>query len=263
MSSKPHDVLERVLELRRSRTPAVLVTLIETRGSTPRKPGARMLVLGDGSTEGTIGGGTVEHVVRDAAARVAITGQPTTVTYELTQELAMCCGGQMTFFVEPIMSQPPLILFGCGHVGSAIIYAAAPLGFEIVAVDDLEENANAERLPQAARIINSYESDELGDLPFGDDTLVVIATREHALDQKLLEWCIDKPTRFLGVIGSPRKARMQRERLAAKGVEAAAIDRITCPVGLDIGAQTAEEIAVSVVAQLVALQRGGTKFEDR
>ncbi len=263
MSPRTRDILERVLELRRQSTPAVLVTLVETRGSTPRKPGARMVVLGDGMSEGTIGGGTVEHVVRDAAARVSKTGQPETVTYELTQELAMCCGGQMTFFVEPIMSPSPLILFGCGHVGSAIIYAAAPLGFEIVAVDDLEENANAERLPQAARIVNSYEQDELGELPFGDDTFVVIATREHGLDQKLLEWCIDKRTRFLGVIGSLRKAHMQRERLAAKGVAAEAIERITCPVGLDIGAQTAEEIAVSVVAQLVALRRGGAKLEGR
>jgi xanthine dehydrogenase accessory factor len=251
------EIFRRILELRASRNPAALVTLVETRGSTPRKPGARMLVLAGGRTEGTIGGGTVEHVVKEAAARVLANEQPETVTYKLTTELAMCCGGQMTFFVEPLMHQPPLIVFGCGHVGSAIIYAAAPLGFEIVAVDDLEENASKDRLPQAAEIVNTYEPDELADLPFGDDAYVMIATREHALDQKLLELCVRRETRFLGVIGSKRKARLQRERLAAKGVDDATIARIECPVGLDIGAQTAEEIAVAVCARLIQVRRGG------
>ena len=257
------DLLERILELRRTRQRAVLITVIATRGSTPRKPGAKMLFFADGQTEGTVGGGKVEHVIRDAALRVLKSEAPELVHHNLTSELAMCCGGQMSFFLEPIMSQPVLILFGCGHVGAAIFEAATSLGFDIVAVDDLEENANPARLPGATRIVNSYEAADLKDLPFGDDTYVVIATREHAIDQRLLELCLAKATRFLGVIGSPRKAATQRERLLAKGFDAKAIERVHCPIGFDIGAETPAEIAVSIAAELVATRRGGPKFKGR
>lgn len=250
------DILERTLELQRQRRPVALVTVVETHGSTPRKPGARMLVFADGQIEGSIGGGAVERAVIEAAQGIIRTEVPQLVQFKLTTQLAMCCGGQMTFFVEPIVSNPTLIVFGCGHVGSAIVYAASALGFDIVAVDDLEENANPDRLPHAGRIVTSYERDDLGDLPFGDDTYVVIATRDHAIDQKLLEMCARRKSRYLGVIGSERKARMQRERLAAKDFDAAAIERIHCPIGLEIGAQTPEEIAVSVCAELVAVRRG-------
>ena len=250
------EILERTQELRRQRRAAALVTVVETHGSTPRKPGARMLVLPDGEIEGSIGGGAVERAVIAAAIEIIATEVPRLVQFKLTTQLAMCCGGQMTFFVEPIVSNPTLIVFGCGHVGSAIIYAAAALGFDIVAVDDLEENANPDRLPHAGRIVTSYEPSDLGDLPFGSDTYVVIATRDHGIDQKLLETCAPRESRYLGVIGSARKARMQRERLAAKDFAAAAIERIHCPIGLDIGAQTPEEIAVSVCAELVAIRRG-------
>ena len=257
------DLLERVLEIRRQRQRAVLVTVIAARGSTPRKPGAKLLLFSDGHTEGTVGGGKVEHVIREAALRVLKSESPEVVHHNLTSELAMCCGGQMSFFLEPIMSPPPLILFGCGHIGSAILEAASRLGFDMIAVDDLVENANPERLPGATRIINSYEAEDLADLPFGEDAYVVIATREHAIDQRLLELCLARPSRFLGVIGSPRKAKAQRERLTAKGFDASLIDRVRCPVGLDIGAETPAEIAIAIVAELVATRRGGAKFKDR
>jgi xanthine dehydrogenase accessory factor len=257
------DAIERILELRRARTRAVAITVIATRGSTPRKAGAKMLFFADGHTEGTVGGGKVEHVIRDAALRVLKSEAPEIVHHNLTSELAMCCGGQMSFFLEPIMSQPILILLGCGHVGSAIFEAVTSLGFDIVAVDDLQENANPERLPGATRIVNTYEPQDLEDLPFGDDAYVVIATREHAIDQRLLEFCLTKPTRFLGVIGSPRKATMQRDRLLAKGFDANAIERVRCPIGVDIGAETPAEIAVSIAAELVATRRGGPKFKGR
>ncbi|MBI5511840.1 MAG: XdhC family protein [Deltaproteobacteria bacterium] len=250
------DLWERLAGLRAANERAVLVTVVATRGSTPRKPGAKMLFFPDGHIEGTVGGGKVEHVIRTAAARVLANEQAAVVTHNLTTELAMCCGGQMTFFLEPIMSQPVLIVFGCGHVGTALIEAALPLGFDIVAVDDLVENANPERLPQATRIINSYEPEDLRDLPTGDNVYTVILTREHAFDQRLLEHCITRPGRYLGVIGSERKAQMQRERLAAKGFDAALVDKVRCPIGLDIGAETPAEIAVSICAELTRSRRG-------
>lgn len=253
------DWLARVGTLLRHGQRAALVTVVETRGSTPRKAGARMVVLEDGRIEGTVGGGSVEHVLQSAAVRVLGAGAPELVTYRLTQELGMCCGGTMTFFVEPIMQAPTLLVFGCGHVGTALVHAAAPLGFDIIAIDDLPENLAVERLPQASRTVASYHADDIRALPFGADTYVVIATREHSLDQRLLEVCLTQPSRFLGVIGSVRKARMQEDRLRAKGFGDADLARVRCPVGIDVGAETPEEIAVSICAALIAARRGGPR----
>jgi xanthine dehydrogenase accessory factor len=250
------DVLRRAQDLVAARERAALVTVVSTSGSTPRKPGARMLVLADGRTYGTVGGGRVEQAVCAAAARVLASEVPELVHHKLTQELAMCCGGQMTFFVEPLMSAPRLFVFGLGHVGSAIVQAAAAAGFEVTGIDDLPANATTERLPQAHGFVDSYEPEDVRALPFADDCYVVIATREHALDQKLLELCLPQQWRYLGVIGSERKAAMQRERLLAKGFAPELVARVRCPMGLAIGAHTPEEIAVSVCAELVAERRG-------
>jgi xanthine dehydrogenase accessory factor len=257
------DVLRRAHELLGERRRAVMVTVVATAGSTPRKPGARMLVVygaNGPSSIGTIGGGRVEQAVLEAAARVLETEVAELVQHELTAELAMCCGGRMTFFVEPLVSPPPLIVFGLGHVGAAVVRAAAPLGFAVVGVDDLPENLDPKRLAEATRLVDSYEPGDLTDLPFGDDTFVVIATREHQLDQKLLELCVPRAWCYLGVIGSRRKAAMQKERLLAKGLARERIDQVRCPMGVDIGAHTPEEIAVSVCAELVSIRRGGPRF---
>jgi xanthine dehydrogenase accessory factor len=240
-----------------------LVTVTAASGSTPRKAGARMLIFADGSSEGTIGGGKVEHTVRALCAQVLADGNAQAVTYDLTAELGMACGGSMSLFLEPLLVEPPLIVFGCGHVGRALCRAARPLGFAITAVDDLVANANPERLPEAGRIINSYDPAALGDLPFGDDTYAVIVTREHRFDQQLLEHCITKPFAYLGVIGSPRKARQQQEQLVAAGIAPDRIARVRCPIGLDIGAETPEEIAVAICAELIQVRRGGPRFAER
>ncbi|OGQ83760.1 MAG: hypothetical protein A2289_21075 [Deltaproteobacteria bacterium RIFOXYA12_FULL_58_15] len=261
--SEPKDMIQRVAELKRQRQRAVLVTVTQAKGSTPRKPGSRMIVFPDGSIEGTVGGGKVEHVVRDIAIEVFASREPKSVTYQLSRDLDMGCGGEMTLFVEPVVTQPPLIVFGCGHVGTALIHAAAPLDFDIIAVDDLVQNANRDRLPEATDIFNSYESEDLAGLPFGDDTYIVILTREHKFDQQMLELCIKEPFRFLGVIGSPRKASLQRQRLVGAGIKAEVLERVRCPIGVDIGAETPAEIAISICAELVSVRRGGPKFTNR
>jgi len=184
------ELYDYILQLRATRQRGVLVTVIETRGSTPRKAGAKMVVLGDGSTKGSVGGGRVEHQVTQMAQDVLKKEEPRIQQYQLTSELAMCCGGQMTFFMEPIVPHPPLMIFGCGHVGAAILQAASTLQFELVAIDDLDENLNPERLPTAQQRFSSYEPADLEQLPFGPDAFIVIATREHSLDQKLLEFCL-------------------------------------------------------------------------
>lgn len=248
------DIFEQIVDARRRKTPAVLITVTQTTGSTPRKAGAKMLFCEDGRQHGSIGGGAVEHALQSAAQNVMKTGVAEVITYKLTTDLAMCCGGQMTFFVEPLMVTPSLFVFGCGHVGSAIVRAASALGFEITAIDELESNANSETLSQANTILNSYDVSDFKTLQFTSETIVLIATREHHLDQKILEFCLKQPFLFLGVIGSQRKAAMQRERLKAKGYDENAIKKVICPVGLDIAAQTPEEIAVSVCAQLIQIK---------
>lgn len=251
------DLFARIAELRARGERAVLVTVVDTHGSTPRKPGARMVVFPNGRTMGTIGGGTVEHRVKEAAAEVMRTGVPQLVHHQLTAELAMCCGGQMTFFVEPVMDQPHLVVMGAGHVGRAILRAAAPLDFRLVAVDDLPEHLEHADLPAVAQRVDSYEPEDLEALPFGPHTFLVIATREHRIDQKLLEMCLRKEFAYLGVIGSKRKALLQRKRLAAKGYDEALIDKVRCPMGVPLPGETPEEIAISVCAELIQVRRGG------
>ncbi len=253
------DVLQQLVHLQKQRQPSVLITLVETRGSTPRKPGSRMLVTADGTTHGTIGGGRVEHAVIQAAKEALREGEPSLLSYQLTSELAMCCGGQMKFFVEPIMPRPPLLVFGCGHVGAALLQAASSRDLDLVAIDDLDENIAPDKLPFVHQRLGSYEADELNSLPFGPSTDIVIATREHSLDQKLLEFCLKQEFHYLGVIGSQRKANMQLERLRAKGFAEELLERVQCPMGLDISAQTPAEIAISICAQLISHRRSAPK----
>ncbi len=246
---------EQLLELRRARHPVVLVTLVSSRGSTPRKPGAKMLVFPDGSIRGTIGGGRVEHEVIAAATDAFTEGTPRLLNYQLTSELAMCCGGEMSFFLEPLMPPPPLLVFGCGHVGNALLQAAAPLNFDLFAIDDLPQNLTPELLPESCQRLDSYEPEDLNSLPFDSTTSIVIATRDHSLDQRLLEHCIKREFRYLGIIGSQRKAHMQEERLRVRGISEELITRIHCPIGIDIGAQSPAEIATSICAELISIQR--------
>ena len=255
------ELYNHILQLRETRQRGVLVTVIETRGSTPRKAGAKMVVVEDGSTKGSIGGGRVEHEVIQMAQDALKKEEPRIQQYQLTSELAMCCGGQMTFFMEPIVPHPPLMIFGCGHVGAAIMQAASSLQFELVAIDDLDENLDPKRLPTAQKRFSSYEPADLEQLPFGPDAFIVIATREHSLDQKILELCLRREFKYLGVIGSQRKAAMQIERLKAKDFSQELIERIHCPIGYSIGAVTPGEIAVSVCAELIAVHRESTSAE--
>ena len=255
MAFESGEIFERVLHMQANGERGVLVTVVRADGSTPRKVGTRMLVFEDGQISGTIGGGKVEEAVKEQARVVLETGSPTVRQFKLTHELAMCCGGQMTFLLEPVVPPLKLIVMGCGHVGQAILEQASHLEFQMIAVDDLEQNLLAVQHLKLHQTLDTYDLGRISELPFGADTLVLIVTREHALDQKLLETVLPLGNRYLGVIGSKRKAHMQRQRLLAKGFDTAQVDSVVCPMGLEIGAQTPAEIAISVVAQLVELIR--------
>lgn len=250
-----HDrsIFTKLAEIEASERRAVLVTVIGVSGSTPREPGARMIVYEDRSIDGTIGGGKVEHVAIDHAMATFEDQRPKVVDHQLTQELGMCCGGAVRLFIEPIGGQPRLMIFGAGHVGTAVTRMASLAGFAVHMVDEREDLLTLERLPDARALYDDVDDPAL---PFGDGTYVLIVTHDHALDQRLVEKVLQKPHKWLGMIGSRRKATLFRERLANKDFDADAIASMRSPVGLAIDAETPEEIAVSILSELVAVRRG-------
>jgi xanthine dehydrogenase accessory factor len=235
-----------------------LATVTRVSGSAPQVPGAKMALTPDGSQVGTVGGGRIEQIVLEAMRHTMSDGQTRTIKKHLAQDLGMCCGGQMEIFVEPIESRPQLILFGAGHVAKPTAQFASDVGFEVTVVDPREEQNNEERFPGARHVL--MEPDEAvrrGTLPFGPDTLIVVVTHDHRLDEEALRVCLPKPRRYLGMIGSKRKVIRVFERVQARSPEADLSD-VRAPVGLDLGAHTPEEIALSIVSELVAVRRGGT-----
>ena len=250
--------LERLAALARAPRPAALCTVTATSGSTPRKAGAAMVVIADGSPqgaiEGTIGGGAIEHEIRAAALEHIAACRPGAVEFSLTTQLGMCCGGRMTLFIEPLRARPPCVIFGAGHVGAALSACAQTAGFDVHVADPREELLVAERLG-GATLHDAYDEEDLDALPFGPDAFVVVVTHDHAVDQALVERALGRDFRYLAMIGSERKARLTRERCLSKGHDEARVALVRSPAGLDIGAETPEEIAISIVAEMVQVRR--------
>jgi xanthine dehydrogenase accessory factor len=249
------DVLEAVSDARRRGRAAVLLTVVRTGGSTPRKSAAKMLVLRDDAV-GTIGGGRVELEAIEAARALLAEGyaaRPALRRWHLTHDLAMCCGGEMEIFMEPMLPSPRLYVCGAGHVGRALLPMAVRVGFEVIVVDDLEENLAPARLPEATRTLDDFEVARWSPAP-GPDDYIVVVTRDHAIDQRLMESLLPRPRAYLGLIGSARKIAMFKERTAARGIDPAAWEGVRAPIGVDIAAETPEEIAVAIVAELIAVR---------
>jgi xanthine dehydrogenase accessory factor len=257
----------RLVEIAAGAHPAAVCTVTDTQGSTPRKAGASMVVIDDGtpqgSIEGTIGGGAVEHAVRAAALAAIGETAPRTLTIALSKELGMCCGGSMTFFIEPLRLKAPCIVLGAGHCAQALSALAARAGFSVTVADPREELLRPELFPDAAALVDDYASSDLDRLPFAADAFVVVATHDHPTDQQLVERVLTRPARYLALVGSTRKAMLTRERCLNKGFTQAQIERLRCPAGLDIGAETPAEIALSIVAEMVQVRRSAAAEERR
>jgi len=239
--------------------PFVLATVIDSAGSTPQKPGSKLVVLGDGSLRGTVGGGAIEHqIIQAARALLESAEQTRVIETHLTHELGMCCGGRMKVFLEKHGAPPRLTVFGAGHVAKALAALAQGVGFRVMVVDARPEWASRERFPDVELRLED-PADHARALAGGPDCYFCITTHDHPLDQAVVEALLDKPSAYLGVIGSRRKAERFRMRLKAAGAQEAAIERLRSPMGVEIGALTPEEIAVSVVAELIRVRRGGSK----
>lgn len=256
---------KRLAELAAASPPAALCTVVETQGSTPRKIGASMVVIADGTElgaiEGTIGGGAVEHQVRQEALLAIAATRPRRVDFALTAQLGMCCGGTMGFLIEPLRTKPPCIIFGAGHVGSALAELAHLLGFAVWIADPRDELRAPERFPTGVQLVSEYEAEDLSRLPFGPDAFVVVVTHDHRIDQELAEAVLRRDFRYAALVASERKAAMTRKRCAAKGLAPQQIARLQTPAGIDIGAETPAEIALSIVASMVQVRRQQTEAQ--
>jgi xanthine dehydrogenase accessory factor len=254
-------VYEAVLEAVRGGEPACLLTIIETHGSTPREVGTKMLLRSDGTTAGTIGGGKIEATAL-ADAREALAACESRISYysllgESKTDLGVC-GGDARVFVEVLHPKPTLLIAGAGHVGQPLATFGHLLGFRTVVADDRQEFANPQRLTTAdSLVVGPYE--ELGKrVSINARTYIVIATRGHEYDETVLRQVLDSPAAYIGMIGSRSKVRSVFDRLLADGIPRAKLARVCAPVGLRTNGQTPAEIALSIMAEIVAVQHGGT-----
>jgi xanthine dehydrogenase accessory factor len=249
------EVLEAAAREAREGRRCALVTLTGVNGSTPRRPGSRMLVRADGSALGTVGGGAFEHRCVQTAQRVIQSGLAERVAVHLIRDLGMCCGGAMEAFIDPILPSPHLTIYGAGHVGAAVARMAAELDLGLRVVDGRPEVVEAAVLPPSAEVLVEDPRRALRRCADGPLSWHLVVTHDHALDQELVEALLPRPLGWVGMIGSRTKLARFRLRLRAAGMADVAIDRLRCPVGLEIGAVTPAEIAVSVLAELVQVRR--------
>ena len=238
--------------------PGALVTVTAVEGHTPQVVGAKMLVRPDRGIVGTIGGGRVEHEAIERAIEAMEAGAPRVVTYRLKAELGMCCGGQMELFVEPLAIPERLVLFGAGHVGEAVARSAAPCGFELVVVDERPDWNTPERFSWARQRVVGHHGDAIGELRLRARDYVVIATHNHDYDREILGAVLRTDAGYVGMIGSTRKVAKVLKLLRLEGLSDAQLARTHAPIGLDILAETPEEIGVAIVGELIRHRRQKT-----
>ncbi len=245
-----------VAELEAQGRPFVLATVVASHGSTPQKPGSKLLVLEGGELRGTVGGGAIEKQIVDAAVALLADASADTRTIEthLTHDLGMCCGGRMTVFLEKHGATARLYVFGAGHVAKELAALARNVGFQVTVVDERPEWLTAERFP-GATLVRQHPADVAKGLAGGSDVYACVVTHDHPLDQACAEALLRTPLRYLGVIGSRRKAERFKQRFLAAGFTEAEAARAESPMGVAIDALTPQEIAVSIVARLVAVRR--------
>jgi xanthine dehydrogenase accessory factor len=253
------DIYEEIVDVRSRGNRAAMATIIARKGATPRKDSAKMLVYEDGHQLGSIGGGAIEAEVRQTAQAIIESGKPQLLTFDLksvdSEESALVCGGSMEVYVEPILPDPTLFIFGSGHVAKAVAEVAALTGFRVAIVDDRAKYANSERFPNADSFhVDAWES-VMGKIQLNENSYLLIATRSHQSDLLCLRFALSSTARYIGVLGSLKKTKILFEILVKEGRDSSDLDRVCVPVGIDIGAETPEEIAVSIIAEMIAARK--------
>ena len=256
------DIYEEIVGLRARGTRAALAIIVAREGAVPRRDAARMLISEDGRQIGNVGGGLVESDVVRQAKEVMDTGKPRLLSFDLSgidhDERALVCGGSMQIYIDPVLPDPELVVFGAGHVAKAVAEAARPVGFRVVVFDDRAKYATEKRFPDSRVVLvkdsENWEADIDG-LNLTSSSYVFVATQRPKTDRACLRRALASPARYIGMLGSLTKTKILLEALQKEGVDPAQFSRIFIPAGLDIGSETPEEIAASVIPELVAARK--------
>jgi xanthine dehydrogenase accessory factor len=253
------DVYSELVRLRGVGQKCALATIVEVRGSIPSYETAKILVREDGSMIGTIGGGCVEAEVWEAARDVISTERPRHLTFNLGQDAAydngLICGGQLDVFVEPVLPVPHAYIFGAGHISRSLSKVLTLAGFAAVVIDNRETFASRERFPEAEAVHAAEYEEVFPTLAINHNSYIVIVTRGHKDDMRVLKLAAAAPARYIAMIGSKRKVLNVIRELEKEGIPRSALERLHAPMGLNIGAISPEEIAVSVAAEMIAVRR--------
>jgi xanthine dehydrogenase accessory factor len=251
------DIFEEIVRVRREGTPAALATVVGGEKGSPGKTGFRMLVYSDGKALGTVGGGLLEAKVREEALRCISDRKPRLVEFALDDQSAdsigLLCGGKVKVFIEPIQGASTLYIFGGGHIAIPLVHFAKALEFAVVVIDDRPEFANKDRFPLAEVKVGDF-SEVAKSIEFDETSHVVIITRGHEYDEVVLKECLSKGKSpgYIGMIGSKEKIAKTFLRLEEQGIPKLVLAKVHAPIGLDIGARTPAEIAISIMAEIVA-----------
>ena len=255
------SIYQALSELESNNGSAALCTVVKSEGSTPRHVGSKMLVYPDGKFIGTVGGGDLEHRVLDEAWMAITDGQPRKLHYNMADPSrgdVGVCGGQVEVFVEPILPPPLLVVIGAGHVGKAVVHLAKWLGYRVAVNDDRAEFCTPEATPEA----DAYYPVTMDELPkhinIDKRTILILTTRGSSVDAAGLAPLVDSATAYIGIIGSKRRWATTAKALKEKGVSAEKIAKVHSPMGLELQAETPEEIAVSIMAEVMMIKEKGT-----
>lgn len=250
------NLLNEIDTIRKSGTKAVLCIIVHTKGSTPRKVGAKMIIKEDGSIIGTIGGGNLEKKVIENGLNQINKNEPQLFKHDLLHQHNMCCGGSVEIYIEPIKKMNKLYIFGAGHTGNALAKIANDMNFDVFVIDDRAEFIDEIAVDGINKMNLDYKK-VLPSLPFDNQTYIVIMTYEHEFDRDILAYCIKQPHAYLGMIGSARKVKLTKKmffegKLATK----TELEKVDMPMGISINAEGPEEIAISILAKLIDVKNG-------
>ena len=234
-------------EALQQKQPAALATVIEVNGASPAKVGVQIVLLDDGTTAGTVGGGKLESAILEDARLALTSGLPRLSKYSLTEEgadsIGTLCGGEVRVFIQPFLPAPQLVIVGGGHIGRPLKVMGEAAGFDVVVVDAEAGRANVPGLDSVHLTADSF---------------IVLITTDHVSDEAALRQVIDSPVRYIGMIGSRHKCQTILSHLRADKIGEEVLARVYAPIGLDLGGPTPEEIAVSILAEVIAVRRGGS-----
>lgn len=251
------SIYESILQAQRSGRPAALATVIRARGSVPRRETSKMLVYADGRSIGTVGGGELENRTIEEAKEVICTGAARIITHLLVDPArgdAGVCGGEVEVFIEPLLPPPTLVILGAGHVGRALAHLAKWLGYRVIVTDDRADLCTPEFIPDADEFVVGPTAEALGKILIDHRTCIASVTRGYQYEIDALPILLQTPASYIGVIGSKRRWAMTVKELKARGITDQELARVHAPIGLEIGAETPEEIAVSIMAEIISLQ---------